>query len=174
MAQTYYQRDTASDLSVAGANANNQLLTSTTTPNTLAIGMGKGGTSFIYFWTEPAVPGAAGSTGNYTVTCNVTVGATSANISAQLFRVSSSGTVQSTGTLSAEQALTAGIKTFNFTALSLGTWTAGDRLRALINFINLSAHQTDSCTIGLNSADEYVLTPWTIAGPKPFAQAVLI
>lgn len=174
MAQTYYETDVTSDLSVAGANANNKLLTTTSTPNTLAIGMGKGLTSFLHMWTEPGVPGASGSTGDYTVTMNVAIGASSANVSAQLERVSSSGTVQTSSSVSAEQSCTAGIKTFNWTALNLGAWSSGDRLRLKFNFINLAAHATDSTTIGLNTADEYVLTPWTILGPKPFAQAVLI
>lgn len=174
MAVTYYQRDIASDLSVAGANGNTKLLTTTGTAGTLSVNMDKGGTADLYMWTEPTVPGAAGSTGNYTVTCNVAVGATSANVTAQLERVSAAGTVQTSGAVSAQQSVTAGIKTFNFTALSLGTWASGDRLRLRLNFINLASHQTDSATIGVNTSDEYVLTPWTIAGPKPFAFAVLV
>lgn len=174
MAVTYYQRDIASDLAVAGANANNKLLTATGAAATLTINMDKGGIAYAAFFTEPGVPSTAGSTGNYTVTCNVAVGATSANVDVQLIRITSSGVVQQAGLYSTPQAATAGIKTFTFTALNLGTWGSNERLRVDMRFTNLATHQTDSCQIGLNTSDEYVLTPWTIAGPKPYSFSVFV
>lgn len=161
MAQTYILRDTASDLT-GGAEFNNQLLLTTGADGDIVFTVAAAATDIGSGFTEPGVPGTDGATGDYNpVEVEVEVGSTAIELSIQLHRVNPSGVVQTSSSASAEQQATAGIKTFSFTALSLGTWAAGDRLRVDYRARSTAAHGNTSITIGANTIDQEVVTPFT-------------
>lgn len=163
MATTYRRTNTDSGLG-GGTDFNKAVLlpASDTTGSTALAGIGTGASSTSRAFTDVDVPGAAGVTGNYTVELEITTGNTSLQVSVQLHRVNSSGTIQTSGAASAEQQGSAGTKTFTFTGLSLGTWAAGDRLRIDFIFRN-SAHGNQSLTVSHGGANNEVIAPWDIS-----------
>lgn len=115
-------------------------------------------------WTEPGEPSAAGATGDFTVECNVTTGNTDAYLSIQIHRVNSAGTIQNSSSVSSEQQATAGLKTFTFSAQSLGTWASGDRLRVDYWARNASTMTTANISIEHGTTSAEVIAPWPVAG----------
>jgi len=160
MATTYYLSNTNSDLS-GGADFSKKLLPSTETANTINFSVAKTSTETSYAWTEPGVPGTSGMTGDYTVEVYITVGNANMTVAANIHRVNSSGVVQSSATAASAVTATAGLKTFNWSSQSLGTWAAGDRLRVDYIF-TVSGHQAQSLTIQTGTTDTEVVTPWTL------------
>jgi hypothetical protein len=168
MSAVFYLRNIDSDLSVGGALFNYDLLQQTGTAADISTGsIAATTTVFGYGFTESGIPGIDGATGNYTIRINVTTGNTNFQLAVQLNRVNSSGTVQTSSSLSAEQQGTAGVKTFNFTSLNLGSWVAGDRLRIDYRFRTTNTHGTNSLSFGTNTTDEQVDTPFIIAAAGP-------
>jgi hypothetical protein len=163
---TYIQRDTASDLSVPG-EYDLQLLEGTATLVDRLIVLAASQTKEGYHYTEAGVPGADGITGNYTVEVDIAIGDTSVQISAAVARVNSSGAVQVQTAFSAEQVAAGAVLTFRFTSANLGTWAAGDRLRAAVRYRNSHTHTGRDVTVSFNTIDTQVVAPWTTAAPPP-------
>lgn len=163
MAITYVLRSLASDLA-GGADFSNQLTEATAAGAEITIAVANTATETSFAWTNAGEPGADGATGNYTVEVRVVTENTEINISVQLDRVNSAGTVQASSSASAEQQASAGVKTFTFTALDLGTWSAGDRLRVRYISRDTSVHGNESYGIGANTTDEQVVAPFSAAG----------
>lgn len=162
MAITYHLSSTNSDLS-GGADFNKKLLTSTSGAGTISVTIAASSTETSYAWTEPGVPGTAGtSTGSFTVEVNVTTAASNTTVRAFLTRVNSSGVSQAGPIAPAEAAAatTLGIKTFTYSNPALGTWASGDRLRVEYTFVNSHASQTRTPVIGTNTTSEDVATPF--------------
>src|SRR5213594_3058095 len=99
-------------------------------------------------YTKAGVPGAAGVTGDYYINNYVTTANSNIMFSVAVARVNSSGVQQgSPSSFTAEQAMSLGQKYFTFTGQSLGTWSAGDRLRVTYRFRNTQP-TTQSVTFG--------------------------
>lgn len=158
MAVTYQQTDTASDLSgnimeVGGDGAAGSV--------SLAAASG-GGTATLSFFTPPGLPGTDGATGNYTIEINMTVANTGCNCDVRLHRVNSAGTRQTSSSFSTPQAASVALKTFTFTAQSLGTWTSGDRLELEVRDTNTNAHgSAQGFTWDTDTTNAEVITPFT-------------
>lgn len=165
MAVTYVLRNTASDLSVSGATFNYKLLTATAASADVTTAAQAADTTVSgYAWTDPAEPGANGtSTGSFTVEVNVITAQTDVSIVVAVARVNSAGTVQGTPVAAASQASSpAGIKTFSFTNPALGTWAAGDRLRVEYRFVRAAGgHGNVSVVVRSNTTDAEAATPFT-------------
>lgn len=171
MATTYYLTTTASDLSVPGDNWDNSMTTTAPGATTLNQSVANEATENDYGYTAAGVPGADGTSGNYTVTVEVNTGNIELTLDCAVARVNSSGTVQGGPTTSdgGGQTASAGTKTYNFTSPSLGTWASGDRLRVTFTQVNANKHGGDEvCTHDIGSAGTRVSAPWTItpAGPS--------
>ena len=177
MSHTYYQTNITSDLSVASANSNTDLANNTGAAATLDFEVDKGNNNpyaNTIFYTDVDDPSDIGITGDYEVTLNVATGDADVNAEIYIARVNSSGTPQAQTAPAAWQTLTAGIKTFNFTGEDLGSWASGDRLRVWVQLFNNAAHGVASMSFGVNTVDEYVIAPWTFAGPFTYSQAILV
>ena len=162
MTTTYVLRDVASDLT-GGADFSNSLTVATAGSASIALTILNLATETSFAWTPVGEPGAAGVTGDYSVEVRVVTANADLNLSIQLRRVNSAGTVQASSSATAEQTMSAtGVLTFTFTALDLGTWAAGDRLRVDYIFRDTSVHANESAAIGANTTNEEVVTPWTI------------
>lgn len=164
MATTYILKTAASDLS-GGVHFNNELSTGTETPGSLSPSITKASTEDSYGFTVAGEPGASGTTGDYTVEVNVTTGNTSIEISTAIHRVNSAGTFQAEGAASTEQTAAGGLLTFTHTAINLGTWAAGDRLRVVYRFRNTHAHSAQAFTMETGTTDAEVVAPWTVGAP---------
>ena len=93
-----------------------------------------------------ANPGASGVTGDFSVVLNVSVAASGTTAAVRLSRINATGTIQTSSAYSAEiSTATTGDKTFaTFTAQSLGTWGATDRLAIEIRVTNTNVHGGDA------------------------------
>jgi hypothetical protein len=162
MSQTFIHRNTTSDLSVSGSLFNHSLLSDTATLATINSGsLAAEAEVSGYAWTDTGVPGTDGDTGDYTVEWNITTGEADISISVQLARVNSSGVVQNESSLSSEQVATAGIKTFSFTNVNLGTWAEGDRLRVRYRIRNTRTHPGNrEIAFSTNTTNDEVVTPF--------------
>jgi len=162
MSTTYVKRNIASNLIVAGAAWNFQLLTTTGTVATSSVGVpGGGGTTSGYYFTQAGVPGTDGTAGNYTVTVNVMTAHNQVSLRVQVARVSSTGAVQAESTLSPELPGGTGEKMHTFTNPNLGTWTSGDRLRVRLQFVN-SHMQAQSVSVTHNGGNTATVAPWSL------------
>lgn len=162
MTATYILNETTSDLTGGGGNFNVTLPTSAAIPNVLSVGGNP--TDYGSAFTASGVPGTDGATGDYTVEMNVTTANSDVEISVQLHRVNSSGTVQTSSSVSATQSgATTGVKTFTFTNQSLGTWASGDRLRVDYIGNRVTGHGTQQVVIGTQSTNAEVVTPFGTA-----------
>lgn len=159
MARLYFFSSVDSDLT-GGADFNKALLPSRSTGNTGLISIAQAVTETSYAFTPALHPGTAGTvTGTYTVEVDITTANSNMFLSIQLHRINSAGTVQTSSAASTENNITTtGIKTFTFTALSLGTFTSTDRLR--VNFIcrNSALHSSSTFAIGYDNSD--IITPF--------------
>lgn len=161
MSTTYILRSLDSDVGNS-TDFNKQLRQGTSTPFSQGVFISAGFSEDSFGSTEPGEPGVTGQTGDYSVTLNVTTGNTNLQLSIQLSRIDSVYNIMGTSAFSLEQTCSAGVKTFNFPAISLGTWAAGDRLRVVYRFRNTSAMMSQSCTVELNTASSIVVVPWTM------------
>jgi hypothetical protein len=162
MSKTFIFRNTTANLSVANQLFGYSLLDDTATAGTFTVNLGNQATLHGYAWTDTGVPGTDGATGSYSVEVYVNTANTDITMYTRLARVNSSGTVQTESDAATTQSTSAGLHTFNFTDLNLGTWASGDRLRVQYTFINAS-HGNQSCQIQSNTTDTEVATPYTIS-----------
>jgi hypothetical protein len=145
-----YLSTTASDLG-GGADFNFTIAPRTRTPAGFTsipeaaavetVTVAAGVTEISYAFTPPGIPGRDGYTGTHTAT--FTVGGFSDSVifaRMVLTRVDAAGAVQVSSALPAEQKINGGgVRTFTFSALDLGPWNAGDRLRVEYQFRNSAA-----------------------------------
>lgn len=158
---TYYFTDTASDLT--GGNDFSNLLSDTSgTAGSQGVSISRTDTEDSYAWTAAGVPGANGTTGNFSTEVDIEAGDSGTYLSVAWARVNSSGTQQAISSFTSEQVCTAGVKTFSATSVNLGTWATGDRLRVTYRFRGTSAHSTVNMTLGANDTDSETVAPWTI------------
>jgi hypothetical protein len=159
----YYLSSSNSDLS-GGADFSRKLVTAVESASTIAVSVAASSTETSYAFTEPGIPGVCGRAGPrpYTVEVNVTVLNANIQISVNLARVNSAGTVQRAWKASAEQSAgSTGVKTFSFTDVDLGEFGYGDRLRVSYIFRN-TAGSVQSVTIGTGTASEEVKAKWIV------------
>ena len=166
MTTTYYLTLTASDLSVPGRNFDNTLEMVAPGAATLqTLKVANGGTDTDYGFTEPANPGEDGTSGDFTVVVEVNVGDSLMDYDTAVSRVDSGGAVQG-GPVTSDggvQVATAGTLTYAFTAPSLGTWVAGDRLRVTFTMIsNATMGGGIRMTHDIGSAGTRVVAPWDV------------
>lgn len=160
MAQTYILSNTASDLSGGAADWVKALSQSPTT-GTISWSTAKSATEDQYGYTESNIPGANGATGDYTVEVNITTGSVDMYLSIRLDRVNSTGGLLQAGSFTSEQQCTAGVKTFNLSAVNLGTWSATQRLRVIYRFRNANSMNAQTLGIGAGTTDNEVVTPFS-------------
>lgn len=166
MATSYYLTTTASDLGT-GSNFSNTLPATAPGTTTLALSVATATTETDFGHTQPGIPGTGGVTGDYDIRVAINTGNADLQLSVQIHRVNSAGTVQTSSSASSEQTASAGEKTFTFLSQSLGTWAAGDRLRLDLILRDTSAHGDESLTYDIGSAGVRISTPWT--APSPIA-----
>jgi hypothetical protein len=165
MAKTYYLSNTDSDLT-GGADFSKELTTTaggdvTITGSTFSVSSGS--TEVSYAWTPSGDPGTNGATGNHTIEFDITTADTDIWLSCQIHRVNSSGTVQTSSSVTSEQQeTTAQVYTFTFTSQSLGTWASGDRLRVDYRFRSARPHGNSTVGINGGTTDAEVVTPFTV------------
>jgi hypothetical protein len=158
---TYVLRAASSDLS-AGGIGNKQLLVGTESAGSFSTGsIAAGATVEAFGFTAPAIPGAGGSSGSYTVELNVVTGATGLLYSCRVARVNAAGTVQAESVVSAEVNGSGGLKTWTVTTPLLGTWVAGDRLRVRYRVRNSGTHGSVTAALGTGTVDSQTIAPWT-------------
>lgn len=160
MARNYFFTSSNSDLT-GGADFSRYFYPNPeASGNTGLISIAQATTETSYGFTPELHPGKAGTvTGNYTVNVDITTANTNIFLAIQLHRINSAGTVQTSSSASAEQQLsTTGVKTYTFTALSLGTFDSTDRVR--IDFLcrNNAAHTASTFAIGYTNT--LIITPW--------------
>lgn len=171
---TYYSRDTNSDLS--DANSFSYVLSQTAgAPNTLTgFSVSKTANTYADLYTPAGDPSSGGSSsGSWSFEINIVTAVNTIELVPLLYRINSSGTIQS-GPIPATPAnLTAGVMTFGWTDPALGTFATGDRVRVSLSFFN-GTHSNETIDIGFNDADSEFITPYTLAGPFTYSQAVII
>lgn len=177
MAHTYYASNTTSDLS-GGGNFNFEFLHDASAANTANVwSIDKQSTEAFDIFTEAGDPSDQGdATGTWTFELNVVVGDSGAEANVYLYRVNSTGTIQagpieSSDTNGNTYPLTAGVLSFAWSNPALGTFAAGDRVRVRVS-ATVPGHQKVDLTLGWNTVDSEFITPYTLAGPQPFAQCV--
>jgi len=158
MSQTYYLRNTTSDLA-GGLDFNYKLLTAVAGEATATIQIAKSATEESYGFTEPNIPNNADwETGTTVVKVKVT--AENSNIwgSIRVDRVSAAGALVESSTTTAEQQFSS-VATYTFTVASKD-WTAGtigDRLRVAYIFRNAKGN-AQSFDISYNTSNSSVVT----------------
>lgn len=165
MPETYDLTNTASDLSVPGSNFDNEVSRAAGVADTQSVTVANGTTETDYGFTPAGDPSTDGGSGSRTWTANVDIamGNNDLQLAVNIHRINSTGTVQSSGTLSGEQQATAGVKTFTFSATDLGTWASGDRFRVDLQLRDTSAHGNENLTYNTEAGGTNVVAPWTIA-----------
>lgn len=129
--------------------------------DTIAIEVDANKTDTIYAFTEPAMPGLKGRTGDYSAQVNVeTAPAGTLNCSVQWGRVNSAGLEMAASSFTSAQDLSGstGVRTFTGTAIDLGEWEEGDRFRLGIKLANPSG--SFARTVVLGTGVEEVATPF--------------
>jgi len=97
----------------------------------LSCSIAKNSTEREYMFTASGVPGTNGASGDYQLVLRLLTGDANVKLSFQVHRVNSSGVVQSSSSTTAEQvSSSASVLLFSLASVNLGTWAAGDRLRA--------------------------------------------
>jgi PKD repeat protein len=158
MSQTYYLRNTTSDLA-GGLDFNYKLLTAVAGEATATIQIAKSATEESYGFTEPNIPNNADwETGTTVVKVKVTAGNTNIWGSIRVDRVSAAGALVESSTTTAEQQFSS-VATYTFTVASKD-WTAGtigDRLRVAYIFRNAKVN-AQSFDISYNTSDSSIVT----------------
>lgn len=171
MSQTYYCSNTASDLT-GGGDHDFVLADATAAANTLSYDCPKVSTVSFDLFTPSGDPSDQGdATGSWSLEVNVITGDADVQLTPSLYRVNSGGTIQAGPIGATPQNTNAGILTFSWTNPALGTFASGDRVRVGLSFLN-GTHGNATLELGLNTADEEFIAPYTLAGPKPYAFVV--
>jgi hypothetical protein len=164
MPQTYYLRNTASDLTW-GEDFDYKLLTSTAVEATSVISFAKSATETSFGYTDLGVPDNADwETGTFVVKVKVTAENTNIWGSIRVDRISASGATVESSTTTAEQQFSS-IATYTFTVASKD-WTAGtsgDRIAVAYIFRN-AKNSVQTVTISFNTSDSSVVTSVTTIG----------
>src|SRR3990172_67306 len=104
----------------------------------LSCSITKNSTEREYMFTAAGVPGSNGANGDYQLVLRIATGDANVKLAFQVHRVNSSGVIQASSSTTAEQLSSAApVLLFSLTSVNLGTWAAGDRLRA-----DIIAHNT--------------------------------
>ena len=159
MSATLVLRGASSDLNFGGL-FDRLLAEGTETAGSITVALAASQTGAGYAFTPADFPGLQGAAGDYTVKVNVTTGNNRIFISVLVARVDATGVTQASSGLSAEQAATAGVKTFTFAGLDLGAWRVGDRLMVQYRFRN-SQNMSNTTVIQTGTANATVTTPWS-------------
>jgi len=158
MSQTYYLRNTTSDLA-GGLDFNYKLLTAVAGEATATIQIAKSATEESYGFTEPNIPNNADwETGTTVVKVKVT--AENSNIwgSIRVDRVSAAGALVESSTTTAEQQFSSvAVYTFNVASKDWTAGTIGDRLRVAYVFRNAKGN-AQSFDISYNTSDSSIVT----------------
>ena len=177
MAHTYYASNTVSDLT-GGGDFDFEFLHDAGTANTANTWtIAKQSTQAMDIFTEAGDPSDQGdATGSWSFELNIVTGSVDAEANVYLYRVNSTGTIQAGPIECAETdannyLMTAAVHTFTWSSPALGTFATGDRVRVRVSG-TVPGHQNQDITLGWNTADSEFITPYTLAGPQPFAQCV--
>ena len=137
MTTTYFQSDTPVGIpGVTGADFELEIVGTATTRGTLAVPVAKAATETSYGgiqFTTPDEPPSA--TGTFTVEVDVETGAALVGCTVQVHRINSSGTIQTSSSVTAEQALDVS-RTFTTNSVDLGAFSSGDWLRVDIHQVH--------------------------------------
>ena len=160
MATRHFLSSTNSDLT-GGADWNKYVRYNTSgAASTIAASIAQNAIEVQRAFTEPLHPGTKASvTGDYTVRVKVTVGNANANIAITLHRINSAGTIQASSTTTANQAASAGTKTFTLTSVNLGTFAETDRLRVDYRMTGILMGAV-TITLATEDPDCYIETPF--------------
>jgi hypothetical protein len=160
MATRHFLSSVNSDLS-GGADWNKYLRYNTSgSASTISASIAASTTEVQRAFTEALHPGTKASvTGNYTIKVNVTTGSALSNMAIQLHRVNSSGTIQSSSSISTSSSLSAGIKTFSLTSVNLGTFSETDRLRVDYRITGIAMGAV-TIVLATEDPDCYIETPF--------------
>lgn len=163
MATTYYLINNSSDLS-GGADFNLILDETTFTVETITVSVANLATETSYGFTQSNEPGnATQDNNNWSVIVDISTGTTDIKLSIQLRRISSTGTVLASSSVTSEQDATAGIKTFNIT-WDGSTWASTNRMRCDFIFRSIKEHGgAAEVQIDCNDTSTYVSSPLTPA-----------
>lgn len=171
MADTYYLTTTASDLGT-GDNWSNRIQRTIPGTTTLVSSIANNSTENDLGFTPSGEPGDQGTSGNYSASVEINATDGSTTLDLLIVRVNSSGTEQGSpvGSDGGAQTVAAGTLTYNWTSPSLGTWTAGDRLKVYWRWVNSDLHgQPEDSTQDIGSAGTTITAPWTFAVGGPAA-----
>ena len=165
MAETYFVTVTASDLSVPGDNWDNEISRTAPGAATLQTSVPAGNTETDYGFTPAGDPSTDGGTGSRTWTVRVELDTQDATmeLAVNIHRVNSTGSVQSSGTLSAEQTCNSASLTYTFSSTDLGTFASGDRLRVDFQARSTAGHGNSMIRHTISGTGTRVDAPWTIA-----------
>jgi len=160
MATRHFLSSTNSDLT-GGSDWNKYVRYNTSgAASTISASIAQGAIEVQRAFTEPLHPGTKASvTGDYTVRVKVTVGNVNANIAITLHRVNSAGTIQASSSTTANQAASAGTKTFTLTSVNLGTFAETDRLRVDYRMSGIVMGAV-TITLATEDPDCYIETPF--------------
>lgn len=124
-------------------------------------GIATSGTYTFFFVAPAGEPGAAGITGDYKINLNLSATSlTAGSLALTLYRYNSAGVLQTTGSTQSTTSVTAGgIKSFTWTAQSLGTWAAGDRL-VIKGVVTNTGTASRTVTITPGGPNNGVVRPW--------------
>lgn len=162
-ATTYTLRSANSDCT-GGADFTRELRSGTETAGSITFSVANGATEDSLGFTPAGNPSTDGTTGNYTVEVSVTTGSSAIQGSVAVARVNSSCVQQQISAFTAEQTMTAGVKTFTLNSINLGTWGAGDRLKVVYRFRSTNTHGgAASLTIETGTADTEATAPWSLS-----------
>lgn len=166
MATTYFLTTTPSDLS-GGNNFSNELSTTAPGTTTLSVSVTTNTTETDRGFTATDDPGASGGTGarDYSVVVDINTGNADLQVSIQLHRINSGGTVQASSAASGEQTANAGQQTHTFTGADLGTFVAGDRFRVDFILRDTTLHGDEALIYDIGDAMTAVTAPWTLSAP---------
>jgi hypothetical protein len=161
---------TCNSVSTQGTFAPQVMTTGTATTGSWAFSQTHGTTRNFEFYSPAGVPNSTSwASGTYTVKLNVTVAASSSNMTWQdtcIIRVNSSGTAQATvGSLTAQSISLAstGVKSMAISGSAQGSASASDRIVVVMNFKNAGSSGSYSWTLEAgNTTNDTVATPVSI------------
>jgi hypothetical protein len=183
MAITYFQLSTTSDLTGPGG-------TGGTTRHLVASGTAGGGDTALIsgnmnsglfcnqnFFTPSGAPGVDGATGNYSVAVRCTAASVGETVNFRVFlaRYNAAGVLQGSEVEApggSQTAIASTTRTFTWTAQSLGTWAAGDRLLTRVQITNSSGSMNQTATINVDSSADTIVTPFVVGAVNGSATGV--
>ena len=168
MAETYFLTTTDSDLSVPGDNWDLEVSRTAPGAGTQNQTVSSGTTETDYGFTPSGDPSTEGGTGSrtWTVTVELDTQDAAMEMAVNIHRINSTGTIQSSGTLSSEQTCNSATLTFTFSSTDLGTWASGDRFRVDFQVRSTAPHGNTTITHTIGSSGTRVVAPWTISSAR--------